>query len=352
MINEIQKNIIIQTAQHISKYALHILLILCVSTPTQAETKTVWGRGLFSSSIDFKAFVEAQPHHASFVTAYVDNMNNTKHQKILPLFQKAQKLYFQGKIKYALEQFLKIKNLSLSKDWSTEERRTIYFSILRMAELETVSHKKQKLIEQAISFAPEYKPEPSLFNPKLITLFEKLNKSFAWEKWTIPHKTKFDLAIVNSHIIHLRNQSTLKIPKYLPFRLTLLNNTHHPLQLVTTFKKIKLHTIKPRVLTQTHCGEPLLSPLPQIMNRLYFSNNCVHIVEKNKTAKNSYSQKHPSIFKHNTSLPNNTPRKADLPNTQKPSLIKNKWFWIILGSLAGGVILSNQKKRPSRRDRF
>ena len=166
-----------------NKTPLRLFLIICISNshPTYATASsslpTILIRSTDTTSTEFSAYAETEP-----VKTYAQHQLDNKRKeprpvKLQPLLKQAQMDFVSYEPNQSKNSFQLIVEQIHSFDWNAEERKIIFYSLFRLAQLEKNLQKQKLLLQEALVFGMDLKLDLQLFPPPLVQLYSQQKKS-------------------------------------------------------------------------------------------------------------------------------------------------------------------------------
>ena len=279
---------------------------------------------------EFQAYLETEEmtSYSQFQLQEIQKQSESS-KSLSFLLEQAQRSFLKGHLKQSGDYFRSITKQAYSNDWNKEIKNMIFYSYLRLAQIEWKDD-PHNFLYSAIIFSPSFKPDESLFPPPLVKKFNeiktkqpllkiKLRRIFPFHKTILINGTEM-------------TKSTQSLP-YGNYRVTALSSSHQPWS-----QKISLsELVQKRIVTPPwaggSCQKPFVSQKINKENVLY-PQFCrwkpAPIVKKKETLPNLV-------------IENNMKQKIQM--TLKDN---QKWVWV--GAAVGitaGIILLNKNKTPA-----
>ena len=246
------------------------------------------------------------------------------------LLEQAQRSFLKGHLKQAGDYFRSIVEQAYDNDWNKEIKDMIFYSYLRLAQIEWKDNPNHFLYS-ALIFAPSFKPDESLFPPPLIRKFNKIKNKQPLLKIKLGRIFPFhETILINGKSF---SKKSISLP-YGNYRVTALSSSHQPWS-----QKISLSDLaQKRIVTPPwaggNCNNPSVSKKIKKENILYPQfcrwNPNLKLVKEEKVTSNLI-------------IENNIKQKikATLKNNKK-------WIWtgVIATGVTVGIIFLN-REQPS-----
>ena len=267
-----------------------------------------------TSIIEFRSFVETEqafPYARKQLKSIREN--NTPEQKdLISLLEQAQESFLKDHLKNAGDYFYSIVRQAYNKDWNEESQKIIFYSFLRLSQIESKGSAPESFLHSAVLFAPELEPEEHLFPPPLIEKFKAIKSSV--HRLGIRLKPIFplhEILLINGKEVSLEEKLNLPYGEY---RVTALSSSHKAWTRVISLSRL----IRSKVITPSWVkGSCTQAVIPEKLKNysVLFPDFCVW----KKPLKTMLTQ--PSLMK------------------DKPDIPWNKYVkWAVMG--AGTVVLA------------
>ena len=231
-------------------------------------------------------------------------------EDMLSLLEQAQESFLKDHLKNSSEIFHSITQKAYEKDWSEEVRKIIFYSFLRLAQIEGKGEFPDSFIHSAVVFAFDLSPDETLFPPPLV---EKLNEI----KEKLP-QLSFRLGKIfpNHEIVFINGKKhslneEIRLP-YGNYRVTALSSSHQAWSQVISLSELIRKKVTTASWVRGKCEFPDVSQSVQSYEVL-FPHSCIWKASPND--KSIQTQNLEKVL------------KAD----HKPSFDfkkHSKWFWI------------------------
>ena len=236
-----------------------IRLILAVLIwPLHLQAETFWIKSLKVPVNKFKAHIQTLSSEGDKSYAVIQLKRLRERTKAFSLEEKikqAQKLYLSDNLLKAQESFEEITNQIYLGDWNNEERRIIFYSLLRQAQLSKQSESKKAFVKRAALFRGEEitskDPDYSLFSPDFWKEFSQIQKkipstSISWKKIFPYH----EIILINGKQINVQKAFYLSDGTY---RITALSSSHEPWIKIISTSLLLSQSLKFSSLTKGVC---------------------------------------------------------------------------------------------------
>lgn len=332
--------------------AISLILTLCISTQTQAQTELVIAHD--ASFTDYKTFLKKETQFQSPISKWrKETLDQKSFQGIYADFSDAQASYLDKNqnIKLIVEKFKKLTDQAYNRDYPDPERALIFFSFLRLAQLE--SQLRQDWLLKAAQYDWTMKADEKVFEPELIKELSSNQKDIIkrLSPLTISHLHEGDHVYINGRKILKNTAQTILVPLDFVLRLTIVSNyesSHHYLGKLETFKP--QHVLKIQKNTCDYPSEKLL----QQNKAIFYSIECIVVPNKSGFKRVNYleSVQYQKSFDLTPELQPSLSIEGSLQSADETPIYKKPLFWIIAAGVltSAVVIMSQQKEREERRE--
>ena len=261
-----------------------------------------------TSREEFKNYIQteqAQPY-SNILLGDIKKKNKKNMEPLLFLLGQAQKSFLKSHLKTAGEYFQSIVKMADQHDWPEEARKIIFYSYLRLAQIEWQGENAEIFLHSALVFDSTMQPEPSLFPPPLLKKLEKLKKTMPQTVLYLKHIFPFhEVILINGK--EFSSQKKLKLP-YGSYRVTALSSSHKTWsQKIALTQLIQKKVVTPSLVSGS-CESPVV-PRSLMEYQILFPDFCwwsrplngsSKRLKKNKIAGNQEEiLKPPSFLKRN-----------------------------------------------------
>ena len=306
-------------------------------------TPTLWAqtpliRGTYAEKEEYIAYINTHGGYKEYQGVEIKGSLPSENQirSLREHLASAQESYLRNDLDFSQAQFREVTNLSFLSDWENEHRIAIHYSFMRRAQMEESKQIQDELITQAIELDPQINIDPKLFNQKLQNQFQTIKKNYKWLEWSPGDLFKrYDRIKINGREVSPRAKKVLLARGTL--RLSLFSNAFQAQNIKITGEQL-IHW-KPihRPLSRGRCiGGTSNYPLVPV----YFSKHCVY---------EPPNELQTPQFQGITI----SPVKAVKGRGKSSYILKNKWFWLGVGSAVALMISQSHSKSetPSRDER-
>lgn len=164
-----------------------------------------------------------------------------------------------------------------SFDWNTEERKIIFYSLFRLAQLEKNPQKQKLLLQEAFVFGMNLKLDLQLFPPPLVKLYLKLKRTAVFVALDLKKLfPSHEIVIINGKAHSNKEKITLP---YGIYRVTAFSSSHESWTQSLSLSRLISKELKTSPLVTGSCHQPILDSLYKILQtdqiRILFPNFCV-----------------------------------------------------------------------------
>ena len=211
-----------------------------------------------TSFVEYQAYLQAHSKYISVIN-YKKNIHPFKKHKneIFNLFTKAQKSYLKKNIKKNIKIFKKIIHLKFKDDWTFSERKIIFYSFLRLAELDIKN--TNYWIKESLFFDLFQRPSTHFFSPPFQKKWIKQKKQLKLISFKIPKSLKKDFPIVKINGQTLKSNKKIKLVDDILYRFHFLSNTYKPIILIAKPNNIESDIYFKTKLVEGSCEHPQFS---------------------------------------------------------------------------------------------
>ena len=199
-----------------------------------------------TSMIEFRSFVETEqavPYARKQLELIREN-NKSEQEDLIALLEQAQESFLKDHLKNAGDYFYSIVKQAYDKDWNKESQKIIFYSFLRLSQIESKGSAPDSFLHSAVLFAPELEPEERLFPPPLIKKFKAIKSSV--HRLNIQLKPIFpfhEILLINGKEISLEEKLNLPYGEY---RVTSLSSSHKTwTRVISLSQLIRLKIVTP-----------------------------------------------------------------------------------------------------------
>ncbi len=285
---------------------------------------------------EFDAYIETEKitSYAKSQLQQIQNQSNSI-QSLSSLLEQAQRSFIKGHLQQSGDYFRAIVQKTHEKDWIEEAQNIIFYSYLRLAQIEWKEN-PDSFLHSAILFSPFSKPDTSLFPPPLIQRFNEIKNNqpslLVYLKTIFPFH---EMILINGEFF-LKDHVRLPYGNY---RVTALSSSHQPWsQKVSLSDLVQKRIVTPPWVSGT-CKRPSHTQNIKKENILYPA-----FCRWKPSSKKHHDKKLIQKKTPNTVIQNNIEQTITMP------LKNNKWLWtgiVVTGVVIGIIIFSQKDKKPN-----
>ena len=215
---------------------------------------------------EFSAYIQTESV-VSYSKAQLEKIQNqsTSVKQLTVLLEQAQKSFLKDHLHQSGGYFRSITKKAYKKDWADEAQKIIFYSFLRLAQIEWKGLEPEAFLYSAIIFAPHLSPDTELFPPPLVQKFHSIKKNQA--KLTVFLKQIFpfhELILINGRVF----SGKVRLP-YGEYRVTALSSSHKKWSRVISLSKLVQKRIVTAPLVSGNCRNPVFSKNVQKTQTLF-----------------------------------------------------------------------------------
>ena len=300
---------------------------LLLADPAYAMSTVVLIRAPHTTAVEFSAYAETEPIKTYIQYQLDKNKKTARPVNLRSLLKQAQMDFLSHEPHHSKKSFQAIVDHIHSFEWNKEERKIIFYSLFRLAQLEKNSQKQTLLLKEALAFSMGLKVDTKLFPPPLTNQYLKIKKSADFVSLNL--KQLFPLhpvVIINGRIYS--HQEEMALP-YGLYRVRALSPSHESWTQTLSLSRLISKRLKTPALVGGSCQKPLVKhkPLQEKNIRILFPNFCVW---------NSALQ----IAKEETKLlPVDMPLAQDFNGSEEEETYWEEWIWLGVAVVIGGTTL-------------
>ena len=214
-------------------------------------------------------------------------------------------------------------------DWNEEERKIIFYSLFRLAQLEKDSQKQRLFLQEALVFGMDLRLDLQVFPPPLVNIYLHLKTQASFVSLNLKKLFPWhEIVLVNGKVYSNKERVTLPYGMY---RVSAFSSSHKSRTQILSLSQLVLKALKTEPLVSGSCQKPVFNPVSELKKHhthILFPNFCIWNSLKEQVANTKESILPADINK----------MEEDLEEPQKQS----KWGeeeWLLLGVavLAVGV---------------
>ncbi len=269
-----------------TKSIISLVLYLHVMSSAFGATKTryIFVQSSAVKDAEFKAFVKNVPSAITLSEYMLEASPTVDDQKnLLRILESAQREYLEGSLEKAKQSFELLVKVSRDADWSIEERKSIFYAYLRLAQLSEDTQRHNWLAE-AVRFDFELSADKKIFPPPLLKELESIRRDeiFNSKNWDINgFKENIVYIRVNGKKYNTQYGGSIKLMNG-QNRVVLVSNKKLPIVRILNINQILALTIPNSYFENPDCKNPVTDDVPASIKAraaLYFDEGCILISE-------------------------------------------------------------------------
>lgn len=330
-----------------------ITLLLLFTNPT-LQAQQVLVQAPSTTNHELEDFIStSHSKYISYSKYYMDHHPIAKHSKKLELaLSKAQHSYLKENLEKSKNYFKELIAMSHIADWKAQQRKTIIYGYLRLAQLEEEKNIKDTWIKKAAYFSMGLPTDEELFPTEILEKYKNYQK-ISPIYWSPSKKHQnYKYIVINGKRFAHHQKITFTLPQQ-KIRITFISDSQlsesyilHPKELIRGIKLSKAN------LVNGSCeNHQLHSSLKNKQFTAFFEKPCLiqnaslqEIVQKNTLTNQQNS------FNKALSILN----KEDFSIFNKKGFTKTKWIWLGAGISVAALLLksSQNNHKPSIKHGF
>ena len=253
-------------------------------------------------------------------------------QQLTMLLEQAQKSFLKDHLKQSGDYFHSIVKRAYERDWMEEAQKIIFYSFLRLAQIEWKGLSAEAFLYSASVFAPHLDPNADLFPPPLIQKFQSIKKNQSRISLSLKQIFPFhEIVLINGRVF----SNVVKLP-YGEYRVTALSSSHKKWSRVISLSKLVQKRVVTTPLVRGSCQHPIFSKGVD-KNRVLFPDFCLWTTNSQMDFSNSYA---------GNEIQKNV---EDLENTSHNNELK-KWGVLALAAVGVITVLVLLTRESSKKD--
>ena len=225
--------------------------------------------------VEFSAYAETEPIK-TYIQYRLESLKKTPRPVHLrSLLKQAQMDFLSHEPNHSKKSFRAIVDHVHAFDWNKEERKIIFYSLFRLAQLEKNSKKQVVLLKEALTFSMGLKADTKLFPPPLISQYLQIKKSATFVSLNLKQLfPKHSVVIINGRVYS--HQKEISLP-YGSYRVSALSASHKSWTQTLSLSRLISKRLKTSALVSGSCKKPVLKhkPIEGQSIRILFPNFCV-----------------------------------------------------------------------------
>ncbi len=327
-----------------------ILLAICLLFTQTAYPTTpppILIRSPKTDAIEFSAYAKTEP-----VKTYAQHQLDIKRSTPRPvnlqsLLKQAQMDFLSHEPNESKKTFRLITEHTHAFDWNTEERKIIFYSLFRLAQLEKNIQKQKLLLQEAFVFGMNLKLDLQLFPPPLVESYLKIKKNAV--SVSLKLKKLFPLhevILINGKVYS--NKEIASLP-YGVYRITAFSSSNESWTQTLSLSRLISKKIHTPSLTDGSCHQPALNNLHQVLQK-----NQIHILFPNFCVWNSLQS--PLVTKQTNTLPADIKiLEEELTEPKKNNdWWEEEWVWlsaaVVLGVTTFFILSERENNKEEKKE--
>ena len=178
-------------------------------------------------------------------------------QELLILLEQAQKSFLKDHLSQAGEYFRLITKKAFDENWTKEARNIIFYSFLRLAQIEWKDPSAEVFLHSAVIFDLSLEPKPELFHPPLIQKFDRIKKNLPKIKLSLSRIFPFHSSIlINGRVFSSKENIELPYGKYF---VTALSSSHKAWHRILNISQLVQKRVTTSPIVRGHCSQAIFS---------------------------------------------------------------------------------------------
>jgi hypothetical protein len=236
--------------------------------------------------IEFSAYAKTEPVKTYAQHQLDINRKTPRPVNLQSLLKQAQMDFLSHEPNESKKTFRLITEHIHSFDWNTEERKIIFYSLFRLAQLEKNTQKQKLLLQEAFVFGMNLKLDLQLFPPPLVEHYLKIKKTTVFVSLKLKNLFPLhEIILINGKIYSYKETVTLP---YGVYRITAFSSSNKSWTQTLSLSRLISKKIHTPSLTKGSCHQPVLNNLDQFSQknhiRILFPNFCVWSSRQNPLA--------------------------------------------------------------------
>ena len=318
----------------LTKYFFRWIALTAVMVCFAQAERAVVLKSAETPQTEFQTYLKTEKAmaYSQFLLGEIQNQDTAP---LVSLLGQAQEAFLKDHLKTAGEYFQSIVDKAHKKDWVHSARKIIFYSYLRLAQIEWKGGNAEAFLLMALIFADDMEPDASLFPPPLIKKFSTLRKNLP--RLSLHFKKIFprhEVILINGRVFSSNDKPSLPYGSY---RVTALSSSHQKWNQVVSLSQLSQKKVRTAGLVSGSCKNPIV-PQKFMEHSILFPDFCWWSRPINGAQAETTAD-----------------RLDDLSSPPKKPFIQDKKKLMIgLGVLAGGVVLfsalnSSGKTAPDKK---
>lgn len=258
----------------IKYFSLSVLLLLYSSFMYSTQsTLPILIRSSKTTMTEFLAYSKTEP--VKTYAQYLLDKNRKKPRpiKLSEILKQAQEDFLSHEPERSKKSFSLITEHIHAFDWTEEERKIIFYSLLRLAQLERNEQKKRLLLQEASVFSLDIKLDLQVFPPPLVKLYLDIKKKNTFISLNL--KKVFpghEIILINGKVYSHTDEITLPYGMY---RVTAFSSSHTNWSQNLSLSRLMVKRVTTASLVNGSCKEASINIFTLKDYRILFPNFCI-----------------------------------------------------------------------------
>ena len=205
---------------------------------------------------EFSAYIQTEDI-TSYSKSQVEEIQEQSSavKQLTVLLEQAQKSFLKDHLHQSGDYFRSIVKKAYKKDWGEEAQKIIFYSFLRLAQIEWKGFEAEAFLYSASVFAPHLNPDTELFPPPLIQKFQSIKKNQARLSVSLKQIFPFhEIVLINGRVF----SNKVRLP-YGEYKVTALSSSHKKWSRVISLSKLVQKRVVTAPLVSGSCQNPVFS---------------------------------------------------------------------------------------------
>ncbi len=178
--------------------------------------------------------------------------------EIQSLLKQAQIDFLSYEPERSKKNFRRITEYMHTFDWNEEERKIIFYSLFRLAQLEKNLQKKELLLKEALVFGMGLKIDLQIFPPPLVNSYLHLKKNTSFVSLDLKKLFPWhEIVLINGKVYF--HKQTVTLP-YGIYRVSTFSSSHEARTQILSLSHFALKALKTPPLVSGSCQKPVFNP--------------------------------------------------------------------------------------------
>ncbi len=245
--------------------------------PAPSPGEVVLLRSKETNKTEFSAYTKTEPVKTYGQYQLDRNRKTPRPVHLRSLLKQAQMEFLSYEPERSKKTFRIITGHIHSFDWNKEERQIIFYSLLRLAQMEKDRQKQKLLIQEALAFKMDLSLDMQVFPPPVAKLYLQMKSKTVFVTLDLEKLfPRHEIVLINGKLYS--NQEEVSLP-YGMYRVTAFSSSHTAYTRVLSLSRFVSKSIVTSPLTGGSCRKPVLTPALNDLQPDYihilFPNFCV-----------------------------------------------------------------------------